>query len=268
FVEHDLRHLGEREEYGWTIGRTLNVSQRLHERLTIIGDATLCAPRADGEFVARLFDLAPDSIQQKVSILFQKFRRVALEDQDQVTPISFHYEDVGAFFDQFYDYTLKLTILFVFVLFGAVTQFDLEDCDLIMPGDQIQPQHLTVLHRFHRRDRSNDQFKQQALAKRGVIFVRLFLKLCQLVAFLPFLIQLDGQFLKRVLQGLDGDGFEQVVGHAQFDGLLGVFEFVVSAEDDDLYPRHAFPDDLAQLQSVHERHFDVGDQDVGLGGAQ
>ena len=65
------------------------------------------------------------------------------------------------------------------------------------------------------------------------------------------------------MQILHGDGFQKILEHAQLDGFLGIFELVVAAEDDDLGRGHAVSDDLAELQTIHERHPDIGDQDVG-----
>ena len=49
---------------------------------------------------------------------------------------------------------------------------------------------------------------------------------------------------------------------AQLDRFLGVAKFVVAAEDEDLGLRPARPHDPAEFQPVHERHLDVGDEDI------
>ena len=63
---------------------------------------------------------------------------------------------------------------------------------------------------------------------------------------------------------LGADRLQAIVLDSDADRLPGVFEFIMAAQDDDFDARLHFADDRAQLQTVHERHADVRDQNVRL----
>jgi len=65
------------------------------------------------------------------------------------------------------------------------------------------------------------------------------------------------------VQILNRDGLEEILEDPQLDGALSVLELVVAAKDDDPGRGQALSDDLAELQTIHERHPDVRNQDVG-----
>ena len=60
------------------------------------------------------------------------------------------------------------------------------------------------------------------------------------------------------------DGLEQVVLHAEADGLPGVVKFPVAADDDELRRQLLLAGPLNDLQPGHARHLDIRDDDVRL----
>ena len=77
-----------------------------------------------------------------------------------------------------------------------------------------------------------------------------------------FLLDLRRQFLQFRQQFLTIDGFGQILRHPQFDSFLGIFEFLVTGQNNDLCVRKLFADQTAQFQAVHKRHPDIGDHDI------
>jgi len=146
-----------------------------------------------------------------------------------------------------------------------VRRLDSDRDDEIATRDQLDAQELALFDRLCGRGGAGHQSEQQPLPQRGPVFLNLVAQPLQRAALGSFLIQLGCGLAQHLVQVLHGHGLEQVFQDAQLDGLLRVLELIMTAEDDDLGGRQAIPDDLAELQAVHERHANVGDQEIGLG---
>ena len=60
------------------------------------------------------------------------------------------------------------------------------------------------------------------------------------------------------------EGFDEVLGDADVDGIEEVFFFAVGAEDNDGQGRGCFVEDTAHLQTAHPWHGNIGDDKIGL----
>ena len=60
----------------------------------------------------------------------------------------------------------------------------------------------------------------------------------------------------------DAHGLEQILVHARLNGALRIFEFAVSADDDDVNPRLQLFGAVRQLDPGHAVHADVRHQQV------
>ena len=97
------------------------------------------------------------------------------------------------------------------------------------------------------------------------------LELLELLLILADVVLLFGFFCDLLLgtfQCLDHvgtrNGLEQILLNAQFDCFSGVLEITVAADDDYLRIRKLAHDDPRQRQTVHKRHRDISNDDIGL----
>ncbi|MNJ63646.1 hypothetical protein D3C77_595620 [compost metagenome] len=79
-----------------------------------------------------------------------------------------------------------------------------------------------------------------------------------------FLIDLSADTPQQAGQIRRADRLQAVFFDPDAEGAPGVLEFAVSAQNDDFDIRHTLADESAQLQAVHERHLNVGDQNVRM----
>ena len=79
-------------------------------------------------------------------------------------------------------------------------------------------------------------------------------------AFIYFFTDLD----QHPGQLRSGDRLEQIFGHLIFQGLLGIFEFIITTENDDLNLRIFMIKEFAQLEAVHIWHTDISQNHIHL----
>ena len=81
----------------------------------------------------------------------------------------------------------------------------------------------------------------------------------------PLLVDLFGGAGQRVAQALGGQvHLDQIVHHPGLDGPAGVAEILRAGQHDKNGQGAFFVAGVGQGQPVHHRHFDVGNDDVGL----
>ena len=68
--------------------------------------------------------------------------------------------------------------------------------------------------------------------------------------------------VKRSFQLLRRYRFQQVFPYTERDRFLCIGEIIVAGKDDSFHPRHRSLHFLAQTDAVHERHPDVGQQNI------
>ena len=77
------------------------------------------------------------------------------------------------------------------------------------------------------------------------------------------LIQLPAGTFQRRLELGRVDGLQQEVRNAIAQGLTREFEIVMARQDNEMHLRMGFPDTADKFQSIHFRHANIGDDDVG-----
>ena len=102
------------------------------------------------------------------------------------------------------------------------------------------------------------------------ILLRVFLFPCKLLApgiilrlrslLLDFLLNTPDAFQKLPRR----KRLKQIIGDAQRDGLLGIDKLIISGKNDNRGIRKFLPDKRRQLQPIHKRHLDIGQQDIRL----
>ena len=97
-----------------------------------------------------------------------------------------------------------------------------------------------------------------------LVLLRLPVELDQIAAVGPLALDFLPELREHVQQGFFRDGLQEIPVHADVDCLPGVLEVVVTGDDDDFHLRKLPADQLAEGQTVHEGHPDVGDEHVGL----
>src|SRR5690606_6978342 len=102
------------------------------------------------------------------------------------------------------------------------------------------------------RNVASDQIEQAALAEPRLITAHLRLKLQEMRARLALFVKLASNLAQRSEQILGDDRLQQIFGHADLDGLLGISELVVAAEDNDLDRRQRLFEQAAELQAIHK----------------
>ena len=127
---------------------------------------------------------------------------------------------------------------------------------------KINLQLLCLLVDFLHTQGAADQLFKEDTPGIGFIFPGLAGKHLKVFLLLPLLLN----SASCLLQGLDhagpGDGLEQILIDVQLDGLLCVLKIVISGQDDDPRVRKFAVHQAAQGETVHERHFDVGDENI------
>ena len=78
------------------------------------------------------------------------------------------------------------------------------------------------------------------------------------------LVELAAQLVQHCGQLRGVDGLEDVFGYPHADRLAGVLKVVKAGENHELGCREELLEPPAQLQPIHERHFDIGEHDVGV----
>ena len=133
----------------------------------------------------------------------------------------------------------------------------------IVPGcRQIDPQNLCRFQQFCHGAFSGDQFLEQFFPLSEIVFLHLLqIPLSDLNGY-ALLLDLRRQFIQFRQQFLTIDGFGQILGHSQLDSFLGIFEFLVTGQNNDFCVRKLLADQTAQFQAVHKRHPDIGDHDI------
>ncbi|MNC16153.1 hypothetical protein D3C75_640010 [compost metagenome] len=68
--------------------------------------------------------------------------------------------------------------------------------------------------------------------------------------------------VQRSPELLQIDRLEQIIFDAECHAFLKIAKFIIPAEDNHLHPRLQLADSTDQIQPVHERHGDVGNQNI------
>ena len=133
----------------------------------------------------------------------------------------------------------------------------------IVPGcRQIDPQNLCRFQQFCHGAFSGDQFLEQLFPLSEIVFLHLLQIPLSDLNGSALLLDLRRQFIQFRQQFLTIDGFGQILGHSQLDSFLGIFEFLVTGQNNDFCVRKLLADQTAQFQAVHKRHPDIGDHDI------
>ena len=133
----------------------------------------------------------------------------------------------------------------------------------IVPGcRQIDPQNLCRFQQFCHGAFSGDQFLEQFFPLSEIVFLHLLQIPLSDLNGSALLLDLRRQFIQFRQQFLTIDGFGQILGHSQLDSFLGIFEFLVTGQNNDFCVRKLLADQTAQFQAVHKRHPDIGDHDI------
>ena len=74
--------------------------------------------------------------------------------------------------------------------------------------------------------------------------------------------------LHNLVEGIDqifgSDWFQQIFIYIDGDGFLGIFKFIMSAQNHNFNPGHVLLHNFAQLQPIDKGHFNIRDQDIRL----
>ncbi len=132
--------------------------------LVRVGPVTTRSPRAEKNpypsLSASIQSIVASEIgEEQVAFLFKIFGGVAFHDQDQITPVPFQQKNIRVLFSQFDHCILNPLKFIVIILFGAIAQLDLQDHNQIMPGAQVEPEHLPLLDHICGRNGTHHQFK-------------------------------------------------------------------------------------------------------------
>ena len=137
-----------------------------------------------------------------------------------------------------------------------------EQNDGIALGVNVDLELFCLLVNFrHAQGAGGDLFKELAAGKL-LIFRPFLLEAAQIVLLFSLLVDFPADILQRLQQRRLCHGLEQVLLHADLNGLLRELKIVVSADEDDPCLRQLGADELAERQPVHKRHFDIRDQNV------
>ena len=79
---------------------------------------------------------------------------------------------------------------------------------------------------------------------------------------LMLLLDLDGERIHFLQQIPAVNRFGKVLGNADFNALLGVFELLIAGENNDFNPRHLLFDEAAQGQTIHKGHLDIRNNNI------
>ena len=127
---------------------------------------------------------------------------------------------------------------------------------------QINLQLLGLLIDFlHAQGAAHEFFKEDPPGI-GLVFPRLTREHLKIFLLLPLLLNSASGLLQRLDHAGPGDGLEQILIDVQLNGLLRIFKVVISGQDDDPGVRKLAVHQAAQGETVHERHFDVGDENI------
>ena len=130
-----------------------------------------------------------------------------------------------------------------------------------MLAHDIQPQGAGALQKRGCRRAAVQQLVHEVLAQGDLQLIAV-VAVGQHVAGLAFL-DLPGHVLDGAGQLLGAHGLEQVLVHAQGDGLLGVLKIVVPADDHNLEPGHHLARMADELEPVQKRHADIRQHEIG-----
>ena len=144
----------------------------------------------------------------------------------------------------------------------AARHMNTEQDNVIAFRVQIDLQLLCLLIDFFHAQGAADQLLKEDPPGIGLVFPCLPCEHLEIFLLLPLLLNPAA----CLFQGLDhvgaGDGLEQILIDVQLDGLLRVLKIVISGQDDDPRVRKFAVHQAAQGEPVHERHFDVGDENI------
>ena len=138
-----------------------------------------------------------------------------------------------------------------------------EQNDVVAFCVNIDLKALCLLVDLRNTQRAGGELLEEFAAGKLLILLPLTPELAQIGFLLALLVDLPADVFQRFQERCLGHGLEQILLHADLNGLLRKFKVVVAADENDLCLRKLRTDKPAQCKSVHKRHFDVRDQDVG-----
>ena len=95
-----------------------------------------------------------------------------------------------------------------------------------------------------------------------LVFPGFRLELAQIIFLLALFLDLFLYRFQRLQQRRLGHGFQQILLHPDLDRLFRELKVVVTADQDDFGFGQLGADHFAERQPIHERHFDIGDQNI------
>ena len=134
--------------------------------------------------------------------------------------------------------------------------------DGVALGVDIDLQLFGLLIDLRHAQRAGGDLLEELAAGILLILPPFLLEAAQIGLLLAFLVDLPADILQRFQQGAFRHGLQQILLHADLNGLLREFKVVVAADENDFCLRQLRADEFAERQPVHKRHFDVRDQDV------
>ena len=146
----------------------------------------------------------------------------------------------------------------------CVFGFQGKDQDIVRLRHNIQAQLVcSFVHLSHIHGPADKPLKKVPAA---VLLVFLHFSV-ELLVILPlaFLMLVSAPYLAQPFQkSVLGNRFQEIVLHADSDGLFRVIKIIIAAEDHDLDIRKFLFYHFAQCQTVHKRHLDVRNQKIRL----
>ncbi|MPM66142.1 hypothetical protein SDC9_113049 [bioreactor metagenome] len=106
---------------------------------------------------------------------------------------------------------------------------------------------------------SGNNLLKKAPAGEHLIFLRLALEHREILPLLLLGLHLLLERNQQLYEFFFDDGFEQILLHPHTNRLLCIGKIVISADNDNFGAGQFLSDQLAQRESVHKRHLDVGD---------
>ena len=181
------------------------------------------------------------------------FARIPTQQQDQLPPSAEKAADAAFLPNQTFRYGADL------LPHGIFRQTDNAD-KILLCGQRQAP--ASALHcRFCGRYPAGKQVIQEMFTQ-NVLFLFTAAVFSGGTKLHLLLFDLRGNLFERFHKLRRTDRLEQIRIGVQGNRLLCILEFIVAAEKNNAQPRHRAPHDLCQLQTVHERHTNIGDQHV------
>ena len=257
---------GGRAAGGWLALARANVRQRLRKRLGDRAQTLAWFAHANRRQAARLRgDLPADGVGQQPNLPIQRGGAVALDDQHGFFQPLLERNNLINLGGDAGNNRVDLAAHRVERRVGrARAEHRAHHHHLIQRRQQVDAKRICLLDELGRRAVASQQIKQAALAQGSAVAGHLLLQRLDVGAGLALFVDLLGDLAQGGNQVVRHNWLEQVLGHADLDRFLRILEFVVPAENNDLGGRERFAQDSAQLQAIHEWHFDVGDHGFGL----